>query len=162
VGAEITEELLAEFSDMYTAMYMEKGMSGHSLNINELNAYKEKNALVITTADINGNNVVYHSYIKVGSKSRFLHSCSEFRIQDNSMRNAIGRANKFLHWNDWLFLKNEGVEEYDWGGIASFEEPNGIDKFKLAFGGVHRQYYNLSYTCSTKAKIYRALKKMRR
>lgn len=162
IGEEITENLLIEFSAMYTAMYEEKGMSRHILNINELKAYKEKNALIITTADIDGNNVVFHSYIHVGNKSRFLQSCSEFRVQDNSMRNAIGRANKYLHWNDWLLLKNLGVEEYDWGGIASYENPNGIDKFKMAFGGEYRKYYNISCTCSIRARLYGIVRNMKR
>lgn len=55
-------------------------------------------------------------------------------MADSAMRNAIGRANKYLHWHDWLLLKNIGVIEYDWGGIASYDNPNGIDKFKMSFG----------------------------
>ena len=66
----------------------------------------------------------------------------------------LGRANKYLHWNDWIYLKQQGVVEYDWGGIASYEKPNGIDKFKMSFGGQYKKYYNLFCNCSIAAKAY--------
>ena len=153
-GQEISDDLLNKFNVMYHDMYEEKGMSGYYLPISELKEYADKDALVITTSEIDGMIVVYHSYITDGYHSRFLHSCSEFRVVDNAMRNAIGRANKYLHWSDWLYLKQMGVIEYDWGGIESYEEPNGIDKFKMAFGGKYNEYYNLFCDCSFRAKIY--------
>lgn len=159
-GKEISETILDEFNRMYHAMYEEKGMPGHYLPINELKAYAANDALVITTAIIGDSTVVYHSYITDKIHSRFLHSCSEFRVADNAMKNAIGRANKYLHWNDWLYLKKMGVIEYDWGGIASYDNPNGIDKFKMSFGGEYRKYYNISAVCSLRAKLYTLLRKV--
>ena len=153
-GKEISDALLNKFNIMYHDMYEEKGMAGHYLPINELKEYADKDALVITTSEIEGKTVVYHSYITDDYHSRFLHSCSEFRVADNAMRNAIGRANKYLHWNDWIYLKQQGVVEYDWGGIASYEKPNGIDKFKMSFGGQYKKYYNLFCNCSIAAKAY--------
>jgi lipid II:glycine glycyltransferase (peptidoglycan interpeptide bridge formation enzyme) len=162
IGSEVTDELLKAFSEMYTELYEEKRIHGKTLNLEELKAYREKNALLVTTAAMNHEVVVYHSYITVEKNSRLLHSCSMFRIQDNRVRNAIGRANKFLHWNDWLLLKSRGVEEYDWGGISSCDKPNGIDRFKMAFGGTYREYYNVVCTCSMKAKLCDIIKKMRK
>lgn len=159
-GKEISDELLVEFNSMYHGMYEEKEMPGHCLPIRELKKYADKDALVITTAEIEDKSVVYHSYITDGIHSRFLHSCSEFRAADNATRNAIGRANKYLHWNDWLYLKKLGVTEYDWGGIASYENPNGIDKFKMAFGGEYRKYYNLTCNCSLAARVYARIRRI--
>lgn len=153
-GKEISDAILGEFNRIYHAMYEEKGMPGHYLPINELKVYAANDALVITTAIIDNRTVVYHSYITDKLHSRFLHSCSEFRVADNAMKNAIGRANKYLHWNDWLYLKQIGVKEYDWGGISSYESPNGIDKFKMSFGGKYRKYYNLFCNCSLLARVY--------
>ena len=157
---DITDEILNSFSVMYREMYEEKGMSSQSLPINELKTYAENSDLVVSVAYIENKPVVYHSYIKDLSHSRFLHSCSEFRVADNAMRNAIGRANKLLHWNDWIALKNLGIKEYDWGGISSFESPNGIDQFKMAFGGEYRKYYNLICDCSLLAKLYSSFRTM--
>lgn len=152
--------ILNDFAIMYRNMYEEKGLKGHTLNINELKAYAQAGALIITTSSINNSIVVYHSYI-IGEKySRLLHSCSEFRVSDNKMRNAIGRANKYLHWNDFIYLKSIGIQEYDWGGVSSLEKPNGIDKFKLAFGGYEKVYYNIRKTCSFRAKIYARMKRV--
>ena len=159
-GKEISDALLNRFNIMYHDMYEEKGMAGHYLPINELKEYADKGVLVITTSEIEGKTVVYHSYITDDCHSRFLHSCSEFRVADNAMRNAIGRANKYLHWNDWLYLKQMGVKEYDWGGIASYESPNGIDKFKMSFGGEYRKYYNLFCNCSFTARAYAKIRKL--
>lgn len=159
-GREITDSLLEDFSSMYYEMYEEKGLHGHYLPVNELKEYAKHNALVVTTAEIDGKIVVYHSYIKDDAHSRFLQSCSEFRVADNATRNAIGRANKYLHWNDWMLLKSMGIIEYDWGGIASYDNPNGIDRFKMSFGGEYRKYYNISAVCSPRAKLYNWLRKV--
>lgn len=89
-GKEISDAILDEFNKMYHAMYEEKGMLGYYLPINELKAYAANDALVITTAIIGDRSVVYHSYITDNAHSRFLHSCSEFRVVDKAMKNAIG------------------------------------------------------------------------
>ena len=156
---QITEMLLDSFGKMYHEMYAEKGIEGAELNKNELKAYASNDALLITVAEIGNVPVVYHSYIFDSEHSRFLQSCSEFRHVDNSMRNAIGRANKYLHWNDWMLLKEMGIKEYDWGGIASHQEPNGIDRFKMSFGGIYREYYNLYAACSLRARLFQWLQK---
>ncbi len=152
-------ETVEAFSEMYSAMYKEKGMK-ESLNINELNSYIENGDLLLTAVYTDNTPLIFHSYIKNGQNARLLHSCSEFRVSDKGMRNFIGRANKYLHWTDMLYLKSEGVTNYDWGGIHSFEEPNGIDKFKMAFGGERKEYYNLWVYKSLKAKIYNFIKNM--
>lgn len=50
-------------------------------------------------------------------------------------------------------LKEMGVKEYDWGGIASCDESNGIDRFKMSFGGRYNEDYNLYAACSLRAKV---------
>lgn len=151
-------KILNNFSQIYENMYKEKGMSGRRLNLNELKEYIKRDAITITTASIDDKIVIFHSYIHDNKHVRLLHSCSEFRATDNVMRNAIGRANKYLHWNDLIYFKQIGIKEYDWGGIASFDNPNGIDKFKMSFGGLHKVYYNIRYICSWRAKLYAKIK----
>lgn len=158
----ISEKLLDEFESMYIEMYASKNIKTQGLNRKLLKAYIENNALLISVAYINGNPFIYHSYVCDKIHARLLHSCSAFREKDNVFRNAIGRANKYLHWSDWLYLKGMGVTEYDWGGISSYHNPNGIDKFKMSFGGEYRAYFNLLAACSWKAKIQYYLKNIRR
>ncbi len=67
-------------------------------------------------------------------EARLLHSASCFR-EESADQSLIGRANKRLHWEDIKYFKQKGLLRYDWGGISDFENPNGIDEFKLKFGG---------------------------
>ena len=151
--------VLDRMADFYTNMYKEKGMDGVTLPIGELLSYARKGALVISTASIEGAETVFHSYVASGKNTRLLHSCSEFRVADNAMRNAIGRANKFLHFEDMRYFRDLGADIYDWGGLSSAEEPNGIDKFKLSFGGEMIFYYNVIFTRSLKKRIFDKIKK---
>ncbi len=151
--------LLQEFASMYEEMYREKGVSS-KLNLSMLKQYAEQNKLMISTASINKSRTVFHAYVFYGNNSRLLFSCSNFRIQDKETCKAIGRANKYLHWCDMEYLKSIGVTVYDWGGIHSFKEPNGIDQFKLAFGGKPITYYNLIVPISFRYKLICLIKKI--
>lgn len=133
----ISDELLNEFESMYIEIYASKKIKTKGLSRKMLKAYIENSALLISVAYINGNPAIYHSYVCDNTHARLLHSCSAFREEDNAFRNAIDRANKYLHWRDWLYLKEMGVIEYDWGEISSYHNPNGIDRFKMSFlGGI--------------------------
>ena len=151
--------LLQEFATMYEEMYKEKGLSS-KLNLNMLKQYAEQNKLMISTASINNSQAVFHAYVFYENNSRSLFSCSNFRIQDKEIYKAIGRANKYLHWCDMEYLKSIGVTVYDWGGIHSFEEPNGIDTFKFAFGGKPITYCNLIVPISFRYKLISLIKKI--
>ena len=141
-------------------MYQEKGMGKVLLSVNNFLAYAAKSNFYLTAASIGGREVVYHAYVTDETHTRLLISCSEFRVANKEMRNAIGRANKYLRWEDMMFFKDLGVKKYDWGGVASFANPNGIDKFKMGFGGTPVEYYNITYNFSRKAKILDLIRKM--
>ena len=147
------DAVLKKMASLYTNMYAEKGMPGIELPISELRAYAKSRCLLISVAAIDGAEVVFHSYVVCENKARLLHSCSEFRVADNAMRNAIGRSNKYLHFKDMEYLCSNGVDIYDWGGISSSSEPNGIDKFKMSFGGELVKYYNIKYNASIKQRL---------
>ena len=78
-----------------------------------------------------------------------MYSASLFRrYEDSSVRNMVGRANRFLHWHDMLWCRNAGYAFYDLGGInlaGEDEETRRVTDFKLGFGGGPRP----SYTCTT-------------
>lgn len=145
-------DIISIFADMYREMYAEKGLD-RELEVNSINAYVKNNAFLLTSAYIEDKPCVFHSYIIDSSHARLLHSCSEFRVKDNAIKNAIGRANKFLHYKDMLQLKEFGIISYDWGGISNPDQPNGIDKFKMSFGGKSIDYYNCTINLTPKAKM---------
>jgi len=78
---------------------------------------KNKNNLIITAAELNGEKVVFHSYVVDYSNNIaiLLHTFSHFRLFSKEEKQVIGRANKFLHFEDMKYLKQIGFEIYDWG-----------------------------------------------
>ncbi len=164
-----TSEELAEnpavivaFNEMYHAMYEAKGIGNQWLDKTFIDAYVRVGAYVVSVAYIEGEPAVYHSYVVDEENVRLFQSCSDFRAEDKEKRNAIGRANKYLHWEDMLFFKGKGVKRYDWGGVMSLEEPNGIDKFKMSFGGEPVEYYNIGINNTLKAKMAKWIVKFKK
>ena len=139
---EIAEntKLLDKFAAMYEAMYAEKGMK-QMLNKEQMMLYAEADAVMISAMMMNDDAAVMHSYIVEGDNVRLLHSVSEFRREDMDS-NFIARCNKRLHWEDICYFKQNGKQRYDWGGVSSLTNPNGIDAFKFKFGGSPITYYN--------------------
>lgn len=85
--------------------------------------------------------LVWHAYIchERQHRARLLHSISLQQPEtDQAMRNLICRANRYLHYNDMLVLKEHGYQFYDFGGWYAGIEDNKrlqINKFKESFGG---------------------------
>lgn len=134
-------ELISTFADIYARMYQSKG-SDTRLNITAVKKYLEADAILFSAVWHEGEVLVFHSYICDAADARLLHSASCFR-EESADQSMIGRANKRLHWEDILYFKKKGLLRYDWGGISDFENPNGIDEFKLKFGGDKITYYNI-------------------
>ena len=145
------KELMDKFAAMYEAMYAEKGMK-QSLNKEQMMLYAKEDCLMISVMLMGEEAAVMHSYIVEQDQVRLLHSVSEFRREDMDA-NFIARCNKRLHWEDFCYFKREGRKEYDWGGVSSLENPNGIDAFKFKFGGSPLTYYNQYAAGSLLGKI---------
>ena len=75
--------------------------------------------------------------------------------------NEIGRMNKYLHWKDIQYFKNNGFSRYEWGGITDPDKPNGIDKFKMEFGGRVIQCNNYIIPISLFGRVYTYLVRRR-
>lgn len=146
-NAVITKQL----KEIYEEMYREKGFH-YTFNESLFQAYCEKNMIVISGVFQGENPLVLHSYVVDEKNARLLHSVSEFR-NENVDASLVGRANKRLHWEDILYFKQQGMITYDWGGISSIENPNGIDTFKMKFGGTLTTYQNMVYGNSFLGKI---------
>lgn len=154
-------ELIDTFADIYERMYRSKG-SDTKLNVTAINKYLESDGIIFSAIWHEGEMIVFHSYICDDQDTRLLHSASCFR-EESADQSMIGRANKRLHWEDILYFKKKGLVRYDWGGISDFENPNGIDEFKLKFGGDKITYYNIFVGNTVLGKLaVAAMKKMKR
>lgn len=138
---EQSPELMDTFAEIYERMYQSKG-ADTKLNVSAIQKYLEADGIVFSAVWHEGEMLVFHSYICDATDARLLHSASCFR-EESANQSMIGRANKRLHWEDILYFKKKGLLRYDWGGISDFDNPNGIDEFKLKFGGQKITYYNV-------------------
>lgn len=71
------------------------------------------------------------------------------------MRNLIGRANRFHHWQDMLRFKQAGIRVYDFGGWyqgTTDTEKLGINRFKAEFGGTVVTNYNCKLLLTAKSR----------
>lgn len=153
-------EILDKFEEEYDEFTKLKGIA-NTYNENAMKKYIESNSIVLSKAYKDEEVYAQHIYICDGKSSRLLYSVSNFRTEGMN-RNLIGRANKYLHWQDILYLKNSGFEVLDWGGISSITEPNGIDKFKKEFGGKEEKYFNVIIGKSFIGKLVVLMRRMKR
>jgi len=113
-----------------------------------------------------GELLVIHTYITVNKRARLAHSISFFRDEsDNARRNLIGRANRYLHWDDIRFFKSAFYSVYDFGGInpdLANRETMSINKFKESFGGIAVTEYNSLVPKSVKGFAALLLKKIKK
>ncbi len=152
IGDDAIEQL-PEFAETFRHLYEEKGEK-EELPVNEMKTFAEENALMISAASVSGEAKVFHSYIYDGNSCRLTFSCSEFRAASlKEEKQSFARANKLLHWEDMLYFIDKGLSVYDWGGLTSPEEPNGIDKFKLSFGCKPVEYYNIVFPVTLKGRL---------
>ena len=89
--------------------------------------------------DAAGETLVWHGYHRNSERATLLYSASLFRGANTAeYRNKVGRANRYLHWEDIRRLKAEGISTYDLGGWyegSQDEERLRINRFKEQFGG---------------------------
>jgi hypothetical protein len=149
-------EVIDEFEQVYNRFAAGKGLP--SLDPAELNLLAKAGALEISVArDGQGNPLVYHAYYRDSSRSRLLHSASHYReIDDSSVRNTIGRANRYLFWWDMLRHREQGLKTFDFGGWYPGNEDAGlleVNRFKEGFGGRVVREYNCEQIRSLKGWV---------
>ncbi len=130
-----SENSIEEFISFYNQF-------ANSKNLNCIgNLKKYGTNLIITSVSLEGKILCMHSYImdKNISRARILHSASQFRdITDNSERNFIGLANRFLHFEDMKYFQGLGFKTYDLGGYAHQTKDTSLEQvnnFKDSFNG---------------------------
>jgi hypothetical protein len=136
-------EVLSRFEAMYNTFAATKGLA--ALDRGRVDAMATAGVLDLSVAkDPQGNDLVYHANYRDQHRARELYLPSLFRqLSDNSARNLIGRANRYLTWSDILRYKDEALKCFDFGGWYEGDDPGmlKINDFKKGFGGqVLRQY----------------------
>lgn len=150
------------FLDFFKEFWESKGMDFENYESvkRDLYDYKSEKALAISCAVIDGERSVYHTYIFDENRARLLHSASLYRLKNDdegTSKKIIGIANRYLHYRDMLYFKEQGLSVYDWGGAGKEEEVINITKFKESFGGMERIYYDFEETRGFKARLFKIL-----
>ena len=101
--------------------------------------------------------LVYHTYILDEKRVRLYQSASQFRTDESITTKVIGFANRYLHYEDMLFFKRIGKEQYDWGGAGRTEDVESITKFKESFGGTPCVFYNGTQVRGAMPRLYHAV-----
>lgn len=113
-----------------------------------------------------GEILVYNTFIQDKIRARGQYSASlTYKYSDyKEKRNLIANANKALEWYTIKMYKSEGYEEYDLGGVTldpKRPEMDGIDQYKMQFGGKVVEEYNYTCTFTWKGKIALFLKELK-
>jgi lipid II:glycine glycyltransferase (peptidoglycan interpeptide bridge formation enzyme) len=150
----------SEFIRLYNIFALKKGL--HSISQTNFNKYPT-DTIFISKISLVNEPLSYHVYLHDNQNSiiRLMYSITNLEIEiDNEKSKQIGVANKYLHWQDIRFFKKNGIKTYDWGGIAketTNQNLNGINNFKISFGGYEKMYYNYTSISYLILKFLKAL-----
>lgn len=152
--------LLDSFKKDYERFVKLKGIKNF-YNEGAMTKYVEGDNITLTKA-FKGE-VIYaqHIFIHDHEITRLLYTVSNFR-GDEIDKNRIGTFNKYLHWKDIEYFKDNNFKVLDWGGMNSKENTNGIDVFKRGFGGKEVDYYNVIIGKSLLGKLALLFLKLKR
>ena len=153
------ENRLDEFRTFFDTFARQKGHE--PCDPQWLRAACKARQLVLTTAFQNGEALVWHAYVMSGKSTWLQYTGSCFRDRESDYRALVGRANRWLHWQDMLQFKALGMTRYDWGGM--FEEESapdraGINEFKRSFGGKISHTYDCTVPVTLRGRIYLPLR----
>lgn len=163
----ISDDDIADFCDFFSAFWESKGtfLSDKEKLKCELQEYREKKALTLGYALVNGEKAVYHTHIGDEDTVRLLHSASLYRLQkdeEGNTKNLIGMANRLLHFEEMKHFKENGIINYDWGGAGHTEDVIHITEFKESFGGAPVNYCNFEQVNGFAAKLFKLAVKVLR
>jgi hypothetical protein len=136
--------VLDRFEEMYNPFAATKGLS--RLDRVQINAMAVAGVLDLSVArDAQGNALVWHANYRDHRRATQWHSPSVYwKLPGSAARNLIGRANRYLIWNDMLRYKEQGLQCFDFGGWypgTTDQVLLKINEFKKGFGGqVVREY----------------------
>jgi hypothetical protein len=152
-----------EFYAFYNAFAASKKLP--PVGEDEINLLIDNNMFKIRAAFMNdGGGIVYHSYVIANKRARLMQSASLFRdYPDSAFKNFIGRANRFLHWDDICYFRKNGCLIYDLGGVGmntNDKETQAINEFKEGFGGTLVREYKSQVPLTVKGFFFLLGKKL--
>ncbi len=145
-------DLIEEFKMNYYEFIKKKNL--HSSNLDKIKMYAQNNNLILVRGSIDNKPVIFRTVIHDEKYARGILMVSNFRNYDTRKeQNNIAHLNKYVIYQEMLYLKDKNLKIYDWGGISEeTEEQARISYFKRQFGGKDLEYYETITACSLKGK----------
>ena len=108
------------------------------LNKQTLRAYCQSGKMLVMQVWFENKPLLTHVYLHDNSRASLLYSyhLSNLDTYDGQFRSL---ANRYLHWLDLIYFKNNNFKTYDLGGIS--KDPNPLSDFKTSFGGVIEEQF---------------------
>lgn len=142
---------------LYEKMFVDKG-TDNKFNKKLFCVYAKKNALIIGMASIDNVPVGFSAVVFNNDMGRLWLAAFDFRNASYDSQ-VLSRGHQRLDWELLLWCNRHGIKQFDFGGVMSSDEPNGIDRFKLAFEKEGKiAYYNYIIPNSFIGKVAIALK----
>jgi lipid II:glycine glycyltransferase (peptidoglycan interpeptide bridge formation enzyme) len=105
-----------------------------------------------------GETLVYQLYILAGDRARIHVSASLFREESNiGNKKFLGRANRYLNWQNMLYYRQQGYSFFDMGGWYSQNNDESllrVNHFKESFGGERVCEYDAIYGCTPRGRLF--------
>jgi hypothetical protein len=148
-------ERLAEFIEFFDLFAQQKNI--WLADRHWLARVAAEGQLVLSAALHAGRALVWHAHLRTCQTAMLAHSASLFRGLDEGSQALIGRANRWLHWQDMLRFKELGDTQYDWGGLFEDESAGdhaGINRFKASFNGAPMETYDCVVPLSWRGRVW--------
>jgi len=118
-------------------------------------------------SDADGVALVRHALLshKRSSIIQIYSQISLYHTVDNPAKaNAIGKANRYLFFQEFLFYKEQGFRTYDlngWYGDVEDEKRLQINQFKEGFGGRVLFGFDCEEALSLRGRVYQLLRRLK-
>ena len=112
-------------------------------------SYVKTGNVILTNILYNNSSLIKHVYLLSNSRTILLYSFNVMGIDIDTQFRSM--ANRYLHFLDIQYFKNENFTVYDLGGISSNQE-DALRQFKLSFGGEIEEQYG--YTINKGLYLY--------
>ncbi len=140
-------EMISTYSDSFRKFALRKKL--YHLPNWKIDALVKSGSFIITAIEKDNRIVTMHAYVHDNHRIRLLTSHT---VSESESETVIGYCNKFHHWQDMLYFKDQGFVWYDFGGVSK-NENDGRNYFKQSFGGEPQVFYHF-ITCKGLARIW--------
>ncbi|MBO1001492.1 peptidoglycan bridge formation glycyltransferase FemA/FemB family protein [Pseudogracilibacillus auburnensis] len=148
-------EDIEQFTAFFNPFAREKGIE--LCRVDKLMSLRKNGRIVISyVCHPDGRKLASHVYILTKRRAIMLYSCSGRFANADIPGLHIGRANRYLHWNDILFFKERNFQYYDFLGLSINMEDKAqqnVNTFKKGFGGFEKIEYQSFVPQNWRGKI---------